>query len=307
MKKTSKPMERRTQLKLGTRLLLLLCIMGFGLIVASVATLLVIKQSMLAMLTIQDIFAFILPAVVAMALFYLRPLHVMGLDRMPSLKALAVVVVFYLVSLPAMNWLVDFNGSMVLPSWMSGVEEAMRLAEDMAADATKQILDINTIPQLLFCLFVVGLMAGLSEEMLFRGAMQRTMQDSRLGAHTAIWVTAIVFSAFHMQFFGFLPRMLLGAWLGYLFVWTRSLWVPIIAHTLNNSTVVVMSYLAGKGVVPEGFGDNLGLPADGAFPWMATASLVLSIAIALWAARSFRNEKKHGVGISDDTHTEATA
>ena len=306
MKKTSKPMERRTQLKLGTRLLLLLCIMGFGLIVASVATKLLIKQSMLAMLTIQDIFAFILPAVVAMALFYLRPLHVMGLDRMPLLKALAVVVVFYLVSLPAMNWLVDFNGSMVLPSWMSGVEEAMRQAEDMAADATKQILDINTIPQLLFCLFVVGLMAGLSEEMLFRGAMQRTMQDSRLGAHTAIWVTAIVFSAFHMQFFGFLPRMLLGAWLGYLFVWTRSLWVPIIAHTLNNSTVVVMSYLAGKGVVPEGFGDNLGLPADGAFPWMATASLVLSIAIALWAARSFRNEK-HGVEVSDDTHTEATA
>ncbi len=306
MKKTSKPMERRTQLKLGTRLLLLLCIMGFGLMVAAVATRLLIKQSMLAMLTIQDIFAFILPAVVAMALFYLRPLHVMGLDRMPSLKALAVVVVFYLVSLPAMNWLVDFNGSMVLPSWMSGVEEAMRQAEDMAADATKQILDINTIPQLLFCLFVVGLMAGLSEEMLFRGAMQRTMQDSRLGAHTAIWVTAIVFSAFHMQFFGFLPRMLLGAWLGYLFVWTRSLWVPIIAHTLNNSTVVVMSYLAGKGVVSEGFGDNLGLPADGAFPWMATASLVLSIAIALWAARSFRNEK-HGVGISDDTHTEATA
>ena len=299
-------MEKRTQLKLGTRLLLLLCIMGFGLIVASVATKLLIKQSMLAMLTIQDIFAFILPAVVAMALFYLRLLHVMGLDRMPSLKALAVVVVFYLVSLPAMNWLVDFNGSMVLPSWMSGVEEAMRQAEDMAADATKQILDINTIPQLLFCLFVVGLMAGLSEEMLFRGAMQRTMQDSRLGAHTAIWVTAIVFSAFHMQFFGFLPRMLLGAWLGYLFVWTRSLWVPIIAHTLNNSTVVVMSYLAGKGVVPEGFGDNLGLPADGAFPWMATASLVLSIAIALWAARSFRNEK-HGVEVSDDTHTEATA
>lgn len=299
-------MEKRTQLKLGTRLLLLLCIMGFGLMVASVATRLLIKQSMLAMLTIQDIFAFILPAVVAMALFYLRPLHVMGLDRMPSLKALAVVVVFYLVSLPAMNWLVDFNGSMVLPSWMSGVEEAMRQAEDMAADATKQILDINTIPQLLFCLFVVGLMAGLSEEMLFRGAMQRTMQDSRLGAHTAIWVTAIVFSAFHMQFFGFLPRMLLGAWLGYLFVWTRSLWVPIIAHTLNNSTVVVMSYLAGKGVVPEGFGDNLGLPADGAFPLMATASLVLSIAIALWAARSFRNEK-HGVEVSDDTHTEATA
>lgn len=299
-------MERKNQYKLSTRLLLLLCIMGFGFIVASVMTLLVIKQGMLAMLTIQDIFAFILPALAAMALFYLRPLHVMGLDRAPSLKALALVVVFYLVSLPAMNWLVDFNGSMVLPSWLSGVDEVMRKAEDLAADATKQILDINTVPQLLSCLFVVGLMAGLSEEMLFRGAMQRTMQDSRMGVHTAIWVTAIVFSAFHLQFFGFLPRLMLGAWLGYLFVWTRSLWVPIIAHTLNNSTVVVMSYLSGKGIVPEGFGDSLGLPADGAFPWLAMASLVLSVALALWAARSFSKEK-HGVEVNDNTHKEATA
>lgn len=306
MKKSCKPMERKNQYKLSTRLLLLLCIMGFGFIVASVMTLLVIKQGMLAMLTIQDIFAFILPALAAMALFYLRPLHVMGLDRAPSLKALALVVVFYLVSLPAMNWLVDFNGSMVLPSWLSGVDELMRKAEDLAADATKQILDINTVPQLLSCLFVVGLMAGLSEEMLFRGAMQRTMQDSRMGVHTAIWVTAIVFSAFHLQFFGFLPRLMLGAWLGYLFVWTRSLWVPIVAHTLNNSTVVVMSYLSGKGIVPEGFGDSLGLPAEGAFPWLAVASLVLSVALALWAARSFSKEK-HGMEVNDNTHKEATA
>ena len=288
MKKTSKPMERRTQLKLGTRLLLLLCIMGFGLMVASVATKLLIKQSMLAMLTIQDIFAFILPAVVAMALFYLRPLHVMGLDRMPSLKALAVVVVFYLVSLPAMNWLVDFNGSMVLPSWMSGVEEAMRQAEDMAADATKQILDINTIPQLLFCLFVVGLMAGLSEEMLFRGAMQRTMQDSRLGAHTAIWVTAIVFSAFHMQFFGFLPRMLLGAWFGYVMLWCGEVWTPIIAHSLNNGLVVLFTFLANNHYIDGNVIETLGVPEQGEQPLLAMGSAFATV-IIIWL---FMRKKK---------------
>lgn len=279
-------MERKTNLKLATRLLLLLCIMFAGLIAASVVGILVVNQGMLAMLTVQDVFAFIVPAILAMAIFYLRPLHVMCLDRAPSFKAILVVLAFYLVSLPAMNWLVDLNQSMSLPSWMSGIEELMRDMEDSAADATEQLLDINTLWQFLSSVFVIGVMAGLSEEMLFRGAMQRTMQDSRLNTHAVVWITAIVFSAFHMQFFGFIPRMMLGAWLGYLLVWTRSLWVPIIAHTLNNSTVVFFSYMANKGIMPEDFGDNLGLPATGAFPWLALLSLIASLALAFWASRS---------------------
>ena len=302
-------MERRLQLRMSTRLLILLAIMGGALIIASTISVLVLKQGMLAMLMVQDIFAFILPAVVAIALFYRRPMHVMGLDRSPSLKALVLVFVFYVVSLPAMNWIVDLNAHLTLPSWLSGVEQAMQTAEDMAAEATEQLLDVSTIGQLLPCVFVVGLMAGLSEEILFRGAMQRTMQDSRLNVHAAIWITAIVFSAIHLQFYGFVPRMLLGAWFGYLFVWTRSLWVPIIAHTLNNSTVVVLNYLANKGVVSEGLGENLGLPAEGAFPWLAVTSLVISIAIAIWAARSFKAEKEEISEIneiSDSSNTAAT-
>ena len=279
-------MERKTNLKLATRLLLLLCIMFAGLIAASVLGLLVVNQGMLAMLTVQDVFAFIVPAILAMAIFYIRPLHVMCLDRAPSFKAILVVLAFYLVSLPAMNWLVDFNQSMSLPSWMSGLEQLMRALEDSAADATEQLLDINTLWQFLSSVFVIGVMAGLSEEMLFRGAMQRTMQDSRLNIHAVVWITAIIFSAFHMQFYGFIPRMVLGAWLGYLLVWTRSLWVPIIAHALNNSTVVFFSYMANKGIMPEDFGDNLGLPAPGAFPWLAMLSLIASLALAFWASRS---------------------
>lgn len=283
-------MERKTNLRLATRLLVLLCLMFAGVIAASVLGVLVINQGLLTMLTVQDVLAFIVPALVAMAVFYRRPLHAMCLDRAPSLRAIVVVLAFYILSLPAMNWLVDANNSMSLPSWMSSVEEVMRTMEDSAADATEQLLDINTVWQLIISVFVIGLMAGLSEEMLFRGAMQRTMQDSRMSAHAAVWITAIVFSAFHMQFFGFVPRMVLGAWLGYLLVWTRSLWVPIIAHTLNNSTVVFFSYLANKGIVAEDFGDSLGLPADGAFPWLAMISLIASLALAIWASRTLNHK-----------------
>lgn len=285
-------------------MLILLAIIGGALIVASIISWVVLKQGMLTMLMVQDIIAFIMPAVLAMALFYYRPLHVMGLDRAPSLKALALVVVFYVVSLPALNWFVDLNAHMTLPSWLGGVEEVLQSTEELAAEATEQLLDVHTIGQLLLCVFVLGVMAGLSEEILFRGAIQRTMQDSRLNVHAAIWITAIVFSAIHLQFYGFLPRMILGAWFGYLFVWTRCLWVPIFAHTLNNSTVVVMNYLANKGVVPEGFGDNLGLPAEGSPPLMAMASLLLSVAIAAWAARSFNVDKEE---FSDSSNTDREA
>ena len=278
-------MDRKTNMKLSTRLLVLLLLMGIGLLVAAVACVLVASWGMLTMLTVQDVLAFIAPALVAMALFYRRPLHTMCLDRAPSWKAILVVLLFYLVSLPAMNWLVSINESMSLPASLSGIEQWMRTTEDAAAQTTKELLDIHTIGELLACTFVVGLMAGVSEEILFRGAMLRTMQDSRLGTHAVVWIVAIIFSAIHMQFFGFLPRMLLGVWLGYLLVWSRSLWVPIIAHTLNNSTVVLFSYLTGIGLIPEGYGDRLGLPAEGAFPWVALLSLAASVLLALWAAK----------------------
>ena len=279
-------------MRLSRRLLLLLCLMLLGVIATSILLLFVPDGNLFAMLTMQDILAFILPAVVTMAIIYRRPFHVMGLDRAPSWLAITIVIVFYVISLPAMNWLVEMNKAMSLPSWMAGIEQAMRTAEDNAAEVTQEMLNINSVGQLIMCVLVVGVMAGLCEEMLFRGAMLRTMQDSRLGKHAVVWITAILFSAFHLQFYGFVPRMLLGVWLGYLFVWTGSLWVPIIAHTLNNSTVVLMSYLSNKGVIPEGFGDNLGLPAAGSFPWLATCSLIASLALAISVHAFYTSRRK---------------
>lgn len=275
-------MERKTTMKLGSRLLILFGLIGIGLIVGSVAGVMVLPLGLLGMITAQDIFAFITPAIVAMAFFYRKPLQAMCFNKAPGWLALIIVLAVYCISLPGMNWLVKINEEMSLPSWMSGIEQIMRAAEDRAAEVTKQLLDIHTVGRLLAVTFVVGFMAGLSEEMLFRGAMLRTMQDSHLNKHAVVWLVAFIFSAIHFQFYGFLPRLVLGAWLGYLLVWTRSLWVPIIAHTLNNSTVVVMSYLANKGIVAEDFGDNLGIPAEGAFPWLAIASIIATIAIAVW-------------------------
>lgn len=272
-------------MKTSRRLIVLLSLMLAGLIVAAVLTQTLLRNSTLAMLTAQDLLAFIAPAITAMAMYHRRPLETMCLNRAPGWKAIIVVILLYVISLPAMNWLVALNEAMTLPQCLSGVEQWMRASEDQAAELTKQILDIHSIGQLAISVTVIGVMAGLSEEVLFRGALLRTMQHSRLGTHAAVWIAAIVFSAFHMQFFGFFPRLILGAWFGYLLVWTRSLWVPIIAHALNNSTVVVFSYLTNIGQIPEGWGDQLGIPADGAPPYLAIASAIASITLAICASR----------------------
>ncbi len=272
-------------MKTSRRLIVLLSLMLAGLIVAAVLTQTLLRNSTLAMLTAQDLLAFIAPAITAMAMYHRRPLETMCLNRAPGWKAIIVVILLYVISLPAMNWLVALNEAMTLPQCLSGVEQWMRASEDQAAELTKQILDIHSIGQLAISVAVIGVMAGLSEEVLFRGALLRTMQHSRLGTHAAVWIAAIVFSAFHMQFFGFFPRLILGAWFGYLLVWTRSLWVPIIAHALNNSTVVVFSYLTNIGQIPEGWGDQLGIPADGAPPYLAIASAIASITLAICASR----------------------
>ena len=163
-------MQKRTKMKTSSRLLILLCLMFAGLMASTVLFAVTQDIDLLAMLTVQDVFVFILPALIAMAIFYRRPMQVMGMNRAPSWASLGVIVLFCIVSLPAMNWLVDINESMKLPAWMSGIEHMMRAMEDDAADTTRELLDIHSLGQFLSTLLVVGFMAGLSEEILFRGA-----------------------------------------------------------------------------------------------------------------------------------------
>lgn len=85
----------------------------------------------------------------------------------------------------------------------------------------------------------MALCPAITEEFFFRGALQRLIGKWNPNPHFVIWSAAILFSAFHLQFYGFIPRMLLGAYLGYLLLWTRSIWIPVFAHFINNATAVI--------------------------------------------------------------------
>ncbi len=139
--------------------------------------------------------------------------------------------------------LIDWNASIRFPEFMREVETMFRQKEDELMALTKYITDFENSGEFWAGLLVIGVLAGLGEEVFFRGMIQPKMQIYTGNPHVAIWLTAIIFSAIHLQFYGFLPRMVLGALFGYLYFFSGSLVYPIIAHILNNSFTVVLLYL----------------------------------------------------------------
>lgn len=245
------------------------------------------KTNILWSVVLQDILVFIMPAILLAVICYRQPWQFLEVDHAPQWEAIVLVAMVWAVSLPALNWVVDWNQNLHLPASMAALEQTMRNVEAAMEQMTKDLLSTETFGQMLVAFVVVGVMAGLSEELIFRGALMGIMRRGRANIHVVIWVVAIVFSAIHFQFLGFVPRMLLGAWFGYLLVWTRSLWVPILAHTLNNGMVVIMQWMGNNHWIDSDAMEHLGAPQDGSFPWLALVSAVATAALIVFAYHIF--------------------
>ena len=234
-----------------------------------------VKASIAIQIVIQDALVFILPAYIAARFATSRPMRFVMADKAPSWRAVVFTVLLLLLVTPGLNYIVYLNESLTLPESMSALEQWMRVTEENARAVTDTLLDNNTLAAMAGCVLLVGLLTGFSEELFFRGALQGIFNAHRVNVHVSIWFVALVFSVLHFQFFGFVPRLLLGAMFGYLVYWSRSLWTSVIAHTLNNSVVVVSTYLISCGCLSTDI-DSIGVPADGEFPALAVISLILT-------------------------------
>jgi len=126
----------------------------------------------------------------------------------------------------------------------SWVEAMFKPMEDEGAVITQALLTMDDPGTLIFNLLIIAVLPAIGEELAFRGVLQNQIAKSTKNIHTAIWISAFIFSAYHMQFYGFIPRLLLGAFFGYLVVWTGSIWPSIIAHLVNNTSAIVAMYYA---------------------------------------------------------------
>ncbi|MBL7870092.1 MAG: CPBP family intramembrane metalloprotease [Cyclobacteriaceae bacterium] len=180
-----------------------------------------------------------------------------------SLLILLVVAILTITFFAPNSIFIEWNADFVFPEFLKDFGAWARERENLAEKLTKFFVTFETNTDFLIGLVVIAFFPAIGEELVFRGMIQPELFRASGNHHVAIWVSAIIFSAFHMQFFGFLPRMLLGALFGYLYVWSGNLFLSMFAHFVNNGFSVLMMYLYQRGVI------TVDMESPEAAPWPA--------------------------------------
>ena len=164
------------------------------------------------------------------------------IKKRPKILSVLTGLTIMVVSMPFCSFLEDLNLRMQLPDFLSGLENWMRLREKEAADLTEKILSYRTSGYICTNILIIALIPALGEELYFRSCIQNCLfiNQAKLKALSSILITAMIFSAIHLQFYGFLPRMFLGSLLGLMLVITKNTWVPVICHFFNNASAILM-------------------------------------------------------------------
>ncbi len=231
---------------------------------------------------VQSIGVFIIPPFILGWLFHGNIAEYLSLNKTVTFASVLLVLVLSFAASPFVNFTGEMNSKMQLPDWLSGVESWMKNAEENAAQLTEAFLKVDTVGGLLFNIFMVAFLPAIGEELLFRGVIQRIFTNWTKSAHWGIWISAILFSALHMQFYGFIPRMFLGVLFGYLLVWSGSMWLPIVAHFINNAVAVLLMHLIDKQLISPEL-EEIGTNSESYY--LAAVSLVLVVVFMLMIKR----------------------
>ena len=206
------------------------------------------------------------------------------MNRAPGYTMSNIVIVMSLVLLPIVWILADWNEGWKLPEALAGLDEWMRRMDEQNSELVKLMSRDSRIGILLINIFVMAMLPAVGEELMFRGTVQPFLQKWTKSPHWAIWITAFIFSAIHFQISGFVPRMLIGAYLGYLCYWSGSLWLPILAHFMHNSMSILSDFVMSR----RGFDvDNLNYTDIHGWKYILGVAIILAIGgiYLLWKNR----------------------
>lgn len=259
--------ERSGFFQLAVLITVCICSLCFSMFVNQVY-LLFFPDSLRATLLLQNSLPLFLTAVGTQYLISGEPFRQSFGLADPGWLLPVVGIATLMASGPFIEWLNSLNHQLTLPASLKSIETWMIESEQQIAALTARLLNTHTVGGLLLNLLQIAVLAGVCEELLFRGVIQKIMIRWTGNLHAGIWIAAFVFSAIHLQFFGFLPRLFLGAVLGYLFALSGTLWIAILAHIANNALAIFTAKIAGTA--------EIGVPGEPQFPfWLSLVSLAL--------------------------------
>ncbi len=157
-----------------------------------------------------------------------------------------VVLLTLLASIPLTNILLEWNSALQLPEWVVSLEDKLQQMEFERTQLTHRMTENMQFSDYFFNVLMISVLPAIGEEFFFRGVVQKVFFQWTRNGHISIFIAAIVFSSIHLQFYGFLPRLLLGMYFGYLFFWSHNIWIAVWAHFLNNFIAISFIFLAGS-------------------------------------------------------------
>lgn len=213
-----------------------------------------ICNSLLTLQFFSQIGLFIIPSI--LFFFLVRNDNLFSIPKTKiSFVLFSLSIAIILFSLPAIQKMIEWNEAIKLPRIFSGIEIWMKTSEGKAERLTDLFLMRSLISSYLLNIIVIGIVPAVGEEMAFRGILQPLFTRWIKRKHLAVIITAILFSAMHLQFYGFFPRLFLGIVLGYMFLWSKSLWFPILAHFVNNFISITVGFLFASGYIKTNYKD----------------------------------------------------
>ncbi len=195
---------------------------------------------------IQSVGTFLIPAIILAWLYTGNYNDYLKINRPVRVVSLILVIFSILFAIPVINFTGYLNSLFSLPDSMSGIENTIRNMEKEASELMESFLDVSGIGGYLINLLIIAVLPAVCEEFLFRGVFQRLFIEWTRNKHAGIIIAAVLFSFFHLQFLGFIPRFLLGVYFGYLMLWSNNLWLPIAAHFINNAFAITFYYFASQ-------------------------------------------------------------
>lgn len=236
-------------------------------------------------IALQNILTFAMPAILVAMLFANNRWEFLSLNNRITFRNFALGAALYAIASPAINYTIALNEAIVLPDCLADIENMLKASEEAAKAMTDKLLADRSVLGVSGTVLVIGLLTGFGEEIFFRGALMGIFSKILKNKHVIIWLAAFIFSLFHLQFYGLVPRMILGAIFGYTLYWSRCLWIPIILHAINNSVVVLF---------PENPIEKKGLENMLNFSDIAIAicSAVMAIALMVYWSRKSNKEQR---------------
>jgi len=215
-----------------------------------------------------------------------------GLFKLPSVLTIFLSFLLIVLAQPLIAWASEVNSYLSLPEGLSAIEKWMKDAENQGELITEAFLSTTSIGGLLINVFMIAILPAFAEEILFRGALASLFKTWTKNIHFAVFLSSFIFAAIHLQFYGFLPRFLLGTALGCLYFWSGSLWLPITAHFANNFLSVIVQYLFNRGLIGTN-AENFGMDNAG---WLTGLSVVAVTGLLFYIFKLSAWRKGQGEG-----------